>query len=246
MANTKLTKRKNCANTMQMDSDSDSEPELPLNQGNGDMVEESDELAHIHEKCDNLMAHLKALNQAAVNMSTASAVSTSPFVTPVIMPVQGNIEVGTISSKFCPSEVTVTADAVSESLINYLTNTEDVVVENVVEVENVNVSNEGVQLAETNVIINEAGVRQPQKSISEMLDELPKGNLRNKHIKESNIIVSTPVFDNIVCSMKTKKTAEFKEKELQKQEARAPKKGVGHGAGSTQEERKPAPGGGKG
>ena len=246
MANTKLTKRKNCANTMQTDSDSDLEPELPLNQGNGDMVEESDELAHIHEKCDNLMAHLKALNQAAVNMTTASAVSTSPFVTPIIMPVQGNIEVGTISSKFCPSEVTMTADAVSESLINYLTNTEDVVVENVVEVENVNVSNEGVQLAETNVIINEAGVQQPQKSISEMLDELPKGNSRNKHIKESNIIVSTPVFDNIVCSMKTKKTAEFKEKELQKQEARAPKKGVGCGAGSTQEERKPAPSGGKG
>ena len=84
---------------MQMDSDSDSEPELPLNQGNGDMVEELDELAHIHEKCDNLMAQLKALNQAAVNMTAASAVSTSPFVTPVIMPVQGNIEVGTTSSK---------------------------------------------------------------------------------------------------------------------------------------------------
>ena len=174
MANTKLTKRKNCANTMQMDSDSDLEPELPLNQGNGDMVEESDELAHIHEKCDNLMAHLKALNQAAVNMSTASAVSTSPFVTPVITLVQGNIEVGTISSK-CPSEVATTADAVSEGLINYLTNTGDIVVENVVEVENVNVSNEGVQLTETNVKINEAGVQQPQKSIGEMLDELPKG-----------------------------------------------------------------------
>ena len=69
---------------------------------------------------------------------------------------------------------------------------------------------------------------------------------RNEHIKESNIIVSTLVFDNIVCSMKTKKTAEFKEKELQKQEARAQKKGVGRGAGSTQEERKPAPSGGKG
>ena len=235
---------------MQMDSDSDSEPELPLNQGNGDMVEESDELAYVHEKCDNLMAQLKALNQVAVNMTAASAVSTSPFVTPVIMPVQGNIEVRTTSSKFCPSEVATTADAVSESLINYLTNTEDVVVENVVEnaveIENVNVSNEGVQLIETNVIINEAGVQQPQKSIGEMLDELPKGNLRNKHIKESNIIVSTPVFDNIICSMKTKKTAEFKEKELQKQEARAQKKGVGCGAGSTQEERKPAPSGGKG
>ena len=158
MANTKLTKRKNCANTMQMGSDSDSEPELPLNQGNGDMVEESEELAHVHEKCDNLIAQLKALNQTAVNMTTASAVSTSPFVTPVIMPVQGDIEVGTTSSEFCPSEVTTTADAVSESLINYLTNTEDVVVENVVEIENINVSNEGVQLIETNIVINEAGV----------------------------------------------------------------------------------------
>ena len=229
---------------MQTDSDSDSEPELPLNQGNGDMVEESDELAHIHEKCDNLMAQLKALNQVAVNMTAASAVSTSPFVTPVIMPVQGNIEVGTTSSKFCPSEVATTADAVSESLINYLTNTEDVVVENVVE--NVNVSNEGVQPMEANIVINEAGVQQPQKSIGEMLDELPKGNLRYKHIKESNIIVSTPVFDNIVCSMKTKKTTEFKEKELQKQEAKAQKKGVGHGAGKIQDEGTPAPGGGKG
>ena len=79
-----------------------------------------------------------------------------------------------------------------------------------------------------------------------MLDELPKSNSRNKHINESNIIVSTPVFDHIVCSMKTKKTAEFKEKELQKWEVRAPKKGVGCGAGSTQEERKPAPSGGRG
>ena len=85
-----------------------------------------------------------------------------------------------------------------------------------------------------------------RNSIGEILDELLKSNSRNKHINESNIIVSTPVFDHIVYSMKTKTTAEFKEKELQKQEARAPKKGVGHGAGSTQEERKPAPGGGRG
>ena len=245
MANTKITKRKHSANTVQVDSDSDSEPELPLNQGNGDMVEESDELAHIHEKCDNLMAHLKALNQAAVNISTASAVSTSPFVTPIVTLVQGNIEAGTISSK-CLSEVATTADAVSEGLINYLTNTGSVVVDVVDVVKNVNISNEGVQPVETNLIINEAGVRQPQKSISEMLDELPKGNSRNKHIEESNIIVSTPVFDHIACSMKTKTTAEFKEKELQRGEARAPKKGVGHGAGSTQKEWKPAPGGGRG
>ena len=87
MANTKITKRKHGANTAQVDSDSDLEPELPLNQGNGDMVEESDELAY--DKCDNLMAQLKALNQAAVNISTASAVSTSPFVTLIETPMQG-------------------------------------------------------------------------------------------------------------------------------------------------------------
>ena len=79
-----------------------------------------------------------------------------------------------------------------------------------------------------------------------MLDELPKSNSRNKHIKESNIIVSTPVFDHIVCSMKTKKTSEFKEKELQRQEVRAQKKGVGRGAGKIQDEGKPAPSGGRG
>ena len=246
MANTKITKRKHSANTAQADSDSDSEPELPLNQGNGDMVEESDELAHIHEKCDKLMAHLKALNQAAVNISTASAVSTSPFVTPIVMPVQGNIEVGTVSSK-CLNEVATTADAVSEGLINYLTNTGSIVVDVVDVVKNVNVSNEGVQPVETNLIINEAGVQQPQKSISEMLNEILKGNSRNKHIEESIIIVSTPVFDHIACSMKTKTTAEFKEKELQRWETRAPEKGVGCGAGRhPRRERKPAPSGGRG
>ena len=41
-------------------------------------------------------------------------------------------------------------------MINYLTNTEDIV-ENVV-VENVNVSNKGGQPIEANIIINEAGI----------------------------------------------------------------------------------------
>ena len=77
-----------------------------------------------------------------------------------------------------------------------------------------------------------------------MLDELPKGNSRNKHIEESNIIVSTPVFDHIAYSMKTKKTLEFKERDLQKHEVR--KKGVGRGAGKVPVEGKPAPGGGRG
>ena len=38
MANTKLTKRKEEGNTQQVESDSDSEAELPQNQGNGDLV----------------------------------------------------------------------------------------------------------------------------------------------------------------------------------------------------------------
>ena len=79
MANTKLTKRKEVGDTQQVKSGSDSESELPQNQGNGDLV---DDLSHVHDKCDNLMAKLKALNQAAVNMPTASVVSTSPFVIP--------------------------------------------------------------------------------------------------------------------------------------------------------------------
>ena len=51
-----------------------------------------------------------------------------------------------------------------------------------------------------------------------MLGELDVGQCkvekRNDHIKESNIIVSTPVFDQF--SMKTKQTPTFKEKELKK------------------------------
>ena len=44
--------------------------------------------------------------------------------------------------------------------------------------------------------------------------------------------------------MKTKKTAEFKERELERHEAR--EKGVGRGAGKIPDEGKPAPGGGRG
>ena len=38
MANTKLTKEKEEGNTQQVESGSDSESELPQNQGNGDLV----------------------------------------------------------------------------------------------------------------------------------------------------------------------------------------------------------------
>ena len=60
MANTKLTKRKEEESTQQIESDSDSEAELPQNQGNGYLV--VDNLSHVHNKCDDLMAKLKALN----------------------------------------------------------------------------------------------------------------------------------------------------------------------------------------
>ena len=52
-----------------------------------------DDLSHVHNECDDLMVKLQALNQAAVNMPTASIVSTSPFVTPVVTPVHNSTEV---------------------------------------------------------------------------------------------------------------------------------------------------------
>ena len=109
----------------------------------------------------------------------------------------------------------------SESLIDYLTNPVVVkAVENNLGSEfdsNEQFSdkeNEVTQPVEAMVIIDEDGIQQPLKPISEMLGELDvgqcKGRKRNDHIKESNIIVSTPVFDQF--SMKTKQTPKFKQK----------------------------------
>ena len=112
MANTKLTKRKEEGGTQQVKSDSDSESELPQNQGNGDLV--MDDLSHVHNKCDDLMAKLKALNQAAEDMPTASVVSTLPFVTPIITPMHDSTEVRGSEVENL-SKVAVTADAISES-----------------------------------------------------------------------------------------------------------------------------------
>ena len=97
-------------------------------------------------------------------MPTASAVSTSPFVTPVVTPAHTDVctEVRQIE---IPSEVAAAADAVAESLIDYLTN--PIVVETVennigseVELNGQfsNKENEIVQPVEANVIINKAGV----------------------------------------------------------------------------------------
>ena len=98
MANTKLTKRKEEGSTQQVESVSGSESELSQNQGNGDLV--MDNLSHVHNKCDDLMEKLKALNQAAVDIPTVSAVSTSPFVTPIITPVHDSTEVRGPERKF--------------------------------------------------------------------------------------------------------------------------------------------------
>ena len=165
-----------------------------------------DDLSHVHNKCDDLMAKLKALNQAAVNMPTASVVSTSPFVTPIATPVLDGTEVRNSENL---SEVAAVADAVSKSLINYLTgvDTNPIAVETNTRVDSLDdqfsdKENEVVQPIEANVIINKAGICQPLKLIGEMLNELPSGKgkntRRNHHIHEANIIVAAPVFDQCV------------------------------------------------
>ena len=209
MANTKLTKRKEEGSTQQVESGSDSEPKLPQNQGNGDLV--VDDLSHVHNKCNHLMAKLKALNQAAANIPTASVVTTLPFVTPIVTTVHSE---GAWAVEGDLSKVAVTADAVSENLINYLTGGQVAVDTNIsLEVENsdgdlqlVVKENEAVQPIEATVIINKAGIHQPLRPIREMLNELDSGQdksrKRDDHIQESNIIVSTlsliSVFLNLV------------------------------------------------
>ena len=172
------------------------------------------------------MAKLKALNQAAEDIPTASVVSTSPFVTPIITPVHDSTEVRGSEVENL-SEVAATADAISESLIGYLTG-EQVDTNSVVVKTNTDLGvdsqfikeKEVKQPVEPIVIINEAGVHQPLKPIGKMLQELDfgksKSRKRNDHIQESNIIVSTPVFDQCVSdfSMKTKQTLKFKKQEL--------------------------------
>ena len=115
-------------------------------------------------------------------MPMASVVSTSPFVTLILTPVHDSTD-STVRGSENLSEVAATADAVSEGLINYLTNpiVVEVVESNTGSVE-LNGQFSNVQPVEANVVINEAGVQQPIKSIGEMLNELPKSRKRNDHI----------------------------------------------------------------
>ena len=46
---------------------------------------------------------------------------------------------------------------------------------------------------EVNIVIDEAGIWQPSRSIGEMLDKLPKSV--SSEISKMNIIVSTPVYE---------------------------------------------------
>ena len=156
MANTKLTKRKEEGDTQQVKSDSDSESELPQNQGNGDLV--VDDFSHVHNKCDDLMAKLKALNQAMEDMPMASVVSTLPIIMLIITPVHDSTD-STVRGFENLSEMAVTVDAISEGLISYLTNpiVVEVVESNTGSVE-LNGQFSNVQPVEANVVINEAGV----------------------------------------------------------------------------------------
>ena len=157
--------------------DSDSGDELPQNEGNGDVVINS--LIHVHEKCDSLLDQIKDLNQATVETEVSKEVTpfvTPELVTPVITPVQ---EIQIITP-------------VTQSLGQYLT-------QNVVDM--VDDTNTEGQLndkivgnsIEANIVIDEAGIQQPSKSIGEMLNELPKSV--GSEISEMNIIVSTPVYE---------------------------------------------------
>ena len=82
------------------------------------------------------MVKLKALNQAAVNLPTASVVSTSPFVSPIITPIHPDMSTKVQTEK---SEEVAT-DAVSDELTNYLTGglvlTNPAVVESLGEIQN--------------------------------------------------------------------------------------------------------------
>ena len=87
MPNTKVMKRKDVERESPSHPDS-SDDELPPNVGNGDLVEE---LVHVHEKCDHLMAQIQALNQAAGETELAAEISTfvtPELMTPVVTPVQ--------------------------------------------------------------------------------------------------------------------------------------------------------------
>ena len=215
MPNTKVMKRKDVERESPPHPNS-SDDELPPNVGNGDLVEE---LVHVHEKCDDLMAQLKALNQAAGE--TESAVEISPFVTPeLITPV--------VTPRQEKAQAT---NAVSQNLECYPT--QNVVVETNTDLGQLcGVTTKKLLPIEVNIVIDKAGIWQPLKSIGEMLNEFPK--VSSGEISESNIMVDTPVYNQCLADMThEKKQPMVKAKGLAALKAvgEAKKKGVGHGDG---------------
>ena len=182
MANTKRTKRKDMEGEPSPHPDSDSGDKLPQNEGNGDIVVDS--LIHVCEKCNSLLDQIRALNQAAGETGVPEKVSpfvTLELVTPIITPVQENVQVIT---------------PVTQSLEQYLTqNVVDMVDDTNTNLEAEGQSNDEIvrNSIEMNIVIDEAGIRQPSKSIGEMLNELPKNV--SSEISEMNIVVSTPVYE---------------------------------------------------
>ena len=218
MPNTKVMKRKDVERESPPHPDS-SDDELPPNVGNGDLVEE--ELLHVHEKCDDLMAQIKALNQAAGQ--TESAAEISPFVTPELMtPVVTPVQ-----------EKAQAVAAVSQNLECYLT--QNVVVDTNSDLGQLyGETTKKLPPIEVNLVIDKAGIWQPLKSIGAMLDELPKAISVNSEISESNIMVDTPVHNQCLVDMThEKKQPMVKAKGLAALKAveDAKKKGVGQGDG---------------
>ena len=201
MANTKRMKRKDVEGESSPHPNSDSGDELPQNEGNGDVV--IDSLVYVNEKCDSLLDQIRALNQATGETEVPKKVSpfvTLELITPVITPVQENIQVVT---------------PVTQSLEQYLTQS----IVDMVDDTNTDLETEG-QLngkivrnsVESSIVIDEAGIQQPSKSIGEMLNELPK--TVGSEISKMNIIVSSPVYEWCFAEMKMKKTPEFKQRAL--------------------------------
>ena len=99
---------------------------------------------------------------------------------------------------------------------------------------------------EVNIVIDEAGIWQPLKSIGEMLNELPKASSVSSEISESNIMVDTPVYNQCLVDMThEKKQPKVKAKGLAALKAveEAKKKGMDHGDGGEAPPATTVPGG---
>ena len=140
------------------------------------------------------------------------------MVTPVVTPIQ---------------EIAQATDAVSQNLECYLT--QNVVVDTNTDLGQLfGETSKKPPPIEVNIVIDKAGIWQPLKSISEMLNELPKASSVSSEFSESNIMVDTPVYNQCLVDMTHEnKLPKVKAKGLAALKAveEAEKKGMGHGDG---------------